>query len=95
MKKKYVLKNKRRFYTFLSILFVITLMPLFASKAYGFKEPAVKTIYIKSGDTLWDIASKNNKHGDIREYIYAIKKINNLQSSDIKVGDKLLLPISQ
>ena len=59
----------------------------------GFKEPTFKKITVKNGDTLWGIAQKHYVDGDIREYIHEIKTVNKLSSSDIFIGDRLILPV--
>lgn len=48
------------------------------------------TIVVAEGDTLWSIAS--SIEGNVRENIYNIKEVNNLQSSIIYVGQELLVP---
>lgn len=78
----------------LSILCVI-LIPL-TSKALS-PSSASKVSYSKitvcSGDTLWTIASENIRNNDdIREFVYNIKKINNLNSAIINPGQELLIP---
>lgn len=91
MKKRYVLKNKKRFICF--IAFVLTLMVIIVSMAniYGYQEECYETITVNSGDTLWDIALRYNKKGDIREYIHKIIEINNLENSGIKAGEELII----
>lgn len=72
----------------------ISILTVFSfTKAYGYKERKIETITVRSGDTLWDIARKYNKQGDIREYIYELKKLNNLSDSDIMTGDELKVVI--
>ncbi len=93
MKKRYVLKNKARFYIFVTVMAISILTVFSFTKAYGYKEREFEMITIKSGDTLWDIAKKYNKQGDIREYIYELKKINNLSDSGIMAGDELKVVI--
>ena len=51
-----------------------------------------KTITVRQGDTLWDIASKHCGKMEIRQYIYQIKKVNNLDDAIIYVGQKINLP---
>lgn len=48
---------------------------------------------VSSGDTLWSIA-KEYKKDDVStaEFVYKIKKTNKLVSSDINVGDLLIIP---
>lgn len=42
---------------------------------------------VVQGDTLWSIASKNLKSGqDIREYIYELQEINNIENCMIYPG---------
>lgn len=89
MKKRYILKNKTRFYIFVTVLAISILTVFSFTKAYGYKERELEIIIIKSGDTLWDIAKKYNKKGDIREYIYDLKIINNLNDSSIMAGSEL------
>jgi len=49
---------------------------------------------VKAEDTLWIIAAENiSRNTDIREYIFNIKKINNLKDSLIYPGQELIIPI--
>ena len=89
MNKKYVLKNKARFYIFILALLMTVFTVFSVARAHGYKETELKVIRIKSGDTLWAIAERYNKKGDIREYIYELKKINNLTESSIMAGSDL------
>jgi nucleoid-associated protein YgaU len=94
MKKRYVLKNKTRFFTFLSTIFILSVVIAFTGNVYGYKEPNYTTVKVKSGDTLWNIVMTNyNDKADIRKNIYEIKKINNLVSSEIFEGTQLLIPV--
>ncbi len=53
----------------------------------GQKSERSSRIYtIKPGDTLWGIA------GQFRIPVAAIQKLNNLESSNLRVGQQLLLP---
>lgn len=84
---------------FLLICFVI-LFSLSISNNISFSknEVSYKEIYASSGDTLWSLAkeeAKNNSYysdKDLRYIIKDIKKINNLDSSELSVGQKLLIP---
>ena len=95
MKRRYFLKNKRRFvFSVAAMVMLLTLIfsTIIANSAYGCKERTYKVIRVCNGDTLWDIAEKYNKSDDIRKYIYEIKKANNLFSSEIHAGEHLLIP---
>ena len=93
MKKRYVLKNKVRFYIFIATLFISMITVFSVTNAYGYKEPKLEVITLKNGDTLWGLAEKYNKKGDIREYIYDLKIINNLEDCDIIAGRELKIII--
>lgn len=92
MKRKYVLKKKARFFSILTILVIAATTLFYATSAYGYKAPTYRTVAVKSGDTLWDIAKRYSTSGDIRLNIYKIKKLNKLASSDIYEGTVLKIP---
>ncbi len=54
-----------------------------------------KKVIIVSGDTLWSLAEEYNdgQYSDIRDYIYQIKKFNNISSNNIKAGESIIIPI--
>ncbi|HHV28681.1 LysM peptidoglycan-binding domain-containing protein [Acetivibrio mesophilus] len=90
MKRKYILKNKKRFFTFiLFMLMGLTAVISGATSTYGFREPSYKTITVRRGDTLWNIAEDYNKYGDIRKYIYDIMVLNDLEDCQIIEGMEL------
>ncbi|QNU65286.1 LysM peptidoglycan-binding domain-containing protein [Ruminiclostridium herbifermentans] len=92
MKKKYILKNKKRFFSFIFILSLITFILIYTNAVSGYKEPQYQSIIVNSGDTLWSIAEKYGSNQNIREYIYNLKKINNLESSLILENTAILIP---
>ena len=49
---------------------------------------------VQPNDTLWSIAEEYGSDGDIRETIYHIKRLNQLEKSDLMVGTRILVPIS-
>lgn len=95
------IKNVKKFVrSILIILGVILIISLLISKSsLSFKETEYKKISVSSGDTLWEIASYNQrsndyyKNKDIRYIINDIMKINNLENSSLTVGQELLIPI--
>jgi hypothetical protein len=94
MKKRYRLKNKRRFAAFIVLFVMITVFTgmIVNAGATSSVRHVHKVVKVKSGDSLWKIASANNENKDIREYIYNIKEINQLDSDVIYAGQVLLLP---
>lgn len=92
MKKRYYLKNRKRFVTSILFTVLIVFTFIFVASAYGYKEPSYDSVYVRRGDTLWDIAVKYKQRGDIRKYIKEIKIVNNLESETIYEGDILRIP---
>lgn len=94
--------NKKKFIRSISILvLVISSLIIFSKNTYSKGEITYKEIFIYGGDTLWSISKneiKNNKYfenRDIRDVISELKDINNLSESNLKVGEKIKIPIYQ
>ena len=70
-----------------------------ASKTLSHSNTTYKTIYVSSGDTLWTIAKeeKNNniyfESKDVRNIVDEIKYANNLNESNLKIGQELSIPV--
>lgn len=99
IKKKYVLKNKQRFMVFImaaSFLLCVTVLSIFSIfngvNALDCQQSKLKTVYVFKGDTLWSIAKQYNTKMDIREYIYEVKKLNNMETSELYAGQEIILP---
>lgn len=90
--KVYRLRNKKKFFTFLLLLFVLIMLIGSVVSTGKNINKEYKTITVRQGDTLWDIAAKHCGKIEIRKYIYQIKKVNNLDDAIIYVGQKLNLP---
>ncbi|NLM09564.1 MAG: LysM peptidoglycan-binding domain-containing protein [Clostridiaceae bacterium] len=91
--KVYRLKNKNRFFTVLFLMFTVIIFFVGSVISSGKNvNKEYKTITVRQGDTLWDIASKHCGKMEIRQYIYQIKKVNNLDDAIIYVGQKINLP---
>ena len=94
MNRKYVLKNRRRFYTFIIFLFVAFSSILIACNVNGEDvKPKFEEVTVEKGDTLWKLAKKYSKGGDIRKYIRKIEEANNITDSTIYEGDIIKLPM--
>ena len=95
-KKRYVLKNRMRFFGFLFFVFLITFIAVYTAGVSGYTEPVYRTVTIKSGDTLWSIAQQyKDDDCDIREYIYNVKKLNNIDSSILIADTSILIPVKK
>ncbi len=94
--------NLRRFVISNVVLFVVIFTCVIAvlNNTYSYTEPKYKTVYAEEGDTLWNIANIEKgqneyfKNTDVRDIIKNIKKVNNLEASNLNVGQKLLIPIN-
>ncbi len=82
------------------ILLGIFILSLICSKGtLSHKELEYEKLCVTSGDTLWNIAEElqsNNdyyKNKDIRYIISDVKSINNLESSNLYIGQELSVPI--
>lgn len=93
MNRKYKLTSKKRFYSFIIVLTLSVSAIFFAATAYGYEGPKYDIVRVHRGDTLWNIAGKYCKSGDIRHYIYEIKKANNMEDSIIFEGTDLKIPV--
>lgn len=91
--KVYRLRSKKRFFTFLFILISIIIFFIGSVVSAGKNvNREYKTVTVRQGDTLWDIAGKYCGKTEIRKYIYQIKKLNNMDDATIYAGQKLSLP---
>lgn len=50
------------------------------------------TVYVAPGDSLWSIASDVAGDRDVRDVIAQIEQLNALTSSEIQVGQELIVP---
>lgn len=92
--------NKKKFIRSLVLIFIFLMFIIFSfiNKSFSHSEVSYQKLYVSSGDTLWDIARQqqnNNQYfenKDIRDVIDEIKYINNLNTSNLNVGDELSIP---
>lgn len=91
------IKNPIKFIRSSMILLILIYISVsfFYNKTYAYKEYNFKTIEISEGQTLWNIAQYEKEHNeyyknkDIREIVFEIKENNNLNSSNLYVGQEL------
>ena len=92
--------NKGKFIKMVVLILgiIIGLSFYFSNISFSKGEFKTKEIYVVNGDTLWSIASQeqeNNiyyKEKDIRDIIYEIKEMNQLEkNSTLKTGQKLII----
>lgn len=79
------------------VLALVAAVPIVSSSAGVEKDapPSTVTVGVSHGDTVWDIARSADPHGDPRELVSAIIRLNGLDSvADIRAGDRLVVPIA-
>lgn len=80
------------------LIFIFIISILFAKSTLSYKQVEYVSVYVDYGDTLWKIAETQKeindyyKKRDIRDIISDIKKVNNLNSSDLYVAQELKIP---
>ena len=92
-----IIKNKKKFVKAIFIILGISIgiNILITSNTFSHQELKYKTIAVVQGETIWNIAEKEQKSNtyykgkDVRDIIENIKKINKLQTTSIKTGQKL------
>ena len=89
------IKSMPRFILFLSILFVLIscLTNMFINSVFSYEEPKYETITVCKGETLWSIAS--GLKGNVNEKVFEIKKLNNLENSNLYIGQTLVIPSNE
>ena len=93
--------NIKKFLRSLSVIliFIFTISLICTKGTLSHKEVEYKVLYVENGDTLWSIARKLEnsnsyyENKDIRYIIADLKEINNLESSNLNIGQELKIPI--
>ena len=91
------IKNKKKFIRAILLILGISLgiNLLITTNAFSHQELKYKTVAVVQGDTLWNIAEKEQKSNnyykgkDIRDIIENIKTINKLKNSNLETGQSL------
>lgn len=75
----------------LSLIMLFFINTFEAKGSIGNIEP--RTVVVQKGDTLWSIVKTNcSNFGDIREVIYEIRDLNDLETANIFPGQKIKIP---
>ncbi len=96
--KEQTRKSRIKFTIIAAVLIIISICSLnlllgTTSEANGYTENNYKTIEICSGDTLWDIAALYMPDDmDIRDAVYELQEINDLDTTALTPGQELLVP---
>lgn len=93
--KRYVIKNKFRFFIAVSLIMIISMSSVFilvVNAKEGREVPMVPE-YVEEGDTIWGLSVEYSGDMDIRDYISKVMDINDLDSASIKPGELLYFPV--
>ena len=85
------MKEKLILFTFLTIFSLITTPIIKNNSLIIPANNGLITYQVQKGDSLWDIALKYDSN-DIENFLFSVKKINNLQNSAIFVDQILIIP---
>ncbi len=96
--KKYRIKSKFRFITFIVIMLGLTIgvfgIVTGQYTSTALTVPEYTTVQIEAGDTLWDIAREHMDDGtDPRRAVYEICLVNDIDAGDIRPGMILSIPV--
>ena len=85
------MKEKLILFTFLTIFSLITTPIIKNNSLITPTNNGLITYQVQKGDSLWDIALKYDSN-NIENFLFSVKKINNLQNSAIFVDQILIIP---
>ena len=65
-----------------------------SASEHGERQKVITSIEIKSGDTLWDIASEyySDEFDNMNDYIKEIREVNNMPTDKIIPGNYIIVP---
>ena len=89
----YKLKNRTKFISFMVLLALLVYSCAIPIVSSGAIKQKIVSIYVNSGDTLWDIAMRYKPNSDVRSTIYDIKEYNGLKSYEITAGTYIYIPL--
>jgi len=95
-KRRFKIVSKTRFCIFLAFIWLLACPAILLAMDYTKTQDSRSYIKVcvEKGDTLWDIAKRSlPKNTDIRDYIQEIKAVNQLETSFIKEGEVLEIPV--
>ena len=96
MKRRYRISNKYRFITFVALMVIIGSMiigAVFPVSAAHQQDINYREVKVQYGDTLWNIArTYGDSSRDVREIVYDICTLNNVEAGSIYPGQILKVP---
>ncbi len=86
-------KKGKRCLVFVSVVVLLTVFAISSLNVTATKEDRGEyfSYIVQPNDSLWSIAEEFGGGGDIRRTIHEIQSVNQLESSNLKVGTRLLI----
>ncbi len=77
-----------------AVLICVLAVNKVSASQHSKREKMVTSVVVKEGDSLWEIANEyySDEYESIDDYIEDIMKTNNISSTNIIVGNSLIIP---
>ena len=89
-------RRGRRVVAFLALIPIMIAFLLIGMKVAQASDSAssqtTKTVVVKQGQSLWDVATATGLDRDPRETIWVIQQLNGMQTSEVLAGQELIVP---
>lgn len=84
----------RRVVALLALIPIVAAMVVFGGRVAQANSvaPAMTTVVVQPGQSLWDVAESVDPSADPRAVILEIQQLNGLSSADVSVGQQLVVP---
>jgi cell division protein YceG involved in septum cleavage len=100
-RKTFRIYSKTRFGIFVSLMMIFLMLIafiaggfIFGQEATGMEEIRYENVTVEPGDTVWGIATNYvSNDQDIRDYVKAILKANNLKAGELYPNQILRIPV--
>lgn len=91
--KKKAARQRRIFLSVLVFAVIFTVILFHGSSAFGNESADTELYSVLPGDTLWSIAHEYKPANlTMDEYLYKLRKVNSLSTSEIYAGDLIIIP---
>ncbi|WP_291953670.1 LysM peptidoglycan-binding domain-containing protein [Mahella sp.] len=76
-------------------ILILTIVPSLLERTSAQNEKSYQLVYVETGDSLWSLAKRYvPKDKEIREFIYEIRQLNDIEPSKLQPGELLKIPVS-
>lgn len=83
----------RKLFTVLMVCLALTTVSGIVYNVISVNSLPKQVVVVRSGDTLWTIASRWAEEGeDVRTMVYRIQRVNDMEGNKLQPGQKILVP---